>query len=135
MKLSTANKKKLIEEIEFALNSMKVAEDPETKLYYFSAVYGVIPRIFNIEYDSNLVFIHFVVNATYNNINSRLKNPEKVVKIPDDLFEKLENTTNELLNTLKQNKNLYEVLKKFILLAYVTSGNGYYLYQRGLLKI
>ena len=135
MKLSTANKKKLIEEIEFALNSMKVAEDPETKLYYFSAVYGVMPRIFNIEYDSNLVFIHFVVNATYNNINSRLKNPEKVVKIPDDLFEKLENTTNELLNTLKQNKNLYEVLKKFILLAYVTSGNGYYLYQRGLLKI
>ncbi len=135
MKLSTANKKKLIEEIEFALNSMKVAEDPETKLYYFSAVYGVMPRIFNIEYDPNLVFIHFVVNATYNNINSRLKNPEKVVKIPDDLFEKLENTTNELLNTLKQNKNLYEVLKKFILLAYVTSGNGYYLYQRGLLKI
>jgi len=135
MKLSTANKKKLIEEIEFALNSMKAAEDPETKLYYFSAVYGVMPRIFNIEYDPNLVFIHFVVNATYNNINSRLKNPEKVVKIPDDLFEKLENTTNELLNTLKQNKNLYEVLKKFILLAYVTSGNGYYLYQRGLLKI
>jgi len=75
MKLSTANKKKLIEEIEFALNSMKAAEDPETKLYYFSAVYGVMPRIFNIEYDPNLVFIHFVVNATYNNINSRLKNP------------------------------------------------------------
>jgi len=135
MKISDENKKKLIEEIEFVIEQMKNEEDPKAKLYYFSAVYGIMPRIFNIEYNSDLIFAHFVISSTYNRINSRLDNPDKAIKIPDDLFDKLIELTKELLDVIKKNKSLYEVLKKFTLLGYVTLGNGYYLYKKGLLKI
>lgn len=135
MKLSRDNKQKIIDEIKFALEQMKQNEDLDEKLYYFSAVYGVLPRIFNIEFNEDLLFIHFVINSTYNNIKGRIKNPDKVIKIPDDLGEKLVHTTEELLTDLKEDKNLYNVLKRFTVLGYVTTGNGYYLYKKGYLKI
>jgi hypothetical protein len=135
MKLSKQSKNKLAKEIRFVLEKIKGDEDPKAKLYYFSAIYGIMSRIFNLEYAPDLIFAHFVLSSTYNQINSRLQNPDKVIKIPDELFDKLIDATSELLEVIENNKNLYEVLKKFTLLSYVTIGNGYYLYQKGLLKI
>lgn len=135
MKISTENKKKLIDEIKFVLAQMKSEENPKSKLYYFSGAYGILDRIFNIEFDPDLVFAHFVLSSTYNIINSRLEITGKVVEIPENLFDRLFEITEELLTAIKQEKNLYEVLKKFMLLGYITTGNGYYLYKKGLLKI
>ena len=135
MKLKPDNKKRLIDEIKFVLNKMKEEDDPKNKLYYFSAIYGMMQRIYNLECSPDLIFAHFVLSSTYAQINARLKNPEGTVKIPDELFDKLISATAELLVVIEHNKNLYEVLKKFTLLGYVTVGNGYYLYQKGLLKL
>jgi hypothetical protein len=135
MKISAENKKRLIDEITFASNKMKEEEDYKTKLYYFSAIYGIMERIFNIEYSPDLIFAHFVLNSTYKNINIRSQNPDTAVKLPDELFEKLIAATEELLSVLEKDQSLYEVLMKFTLLGYVTLGNGYYLYKKGLLKI
>jgi len=135
MKLSEENKKKLINEIRFVIDQMKKQEDPEAKLYYFSAIYGIMPRIFNIDFNDDLIFAHFVISSAYNNINQRLKNPDKAIKIPDELYDKLIEAAEELLTVIEKDKNLYNVLKKFTLLGYVTIGNGYYLYKKGLLKI
>jgi len=135
MKLSEANKELLVNEIKFVLERMKKEEESNSKLYYFSAMYGIMHRIFNLEYSPDLIFAHFVLSSTYSQINARIQNPDKTIKIPDELFEKLEEATEELLNTIKKNQNLYTVLKKFTLLGYVTIGNGYYLYQKGLLKL
>jgi len=135
VKLSTQIKKTLIKEIEFAIEKMQASKDPNSIMFYFSAVYGVLHRIFNIEYDSDLVFAHFVVNGTYQQIALRLQATDKTTQIPENLFERLIETTKDFLQALKDNKNLYEVLKNYTLLGYVTIGNGYYLYQKGLLKI
>lgn len=135
MKIKKENKKTLINEIEFAIQKMKEEQNPKAKIYYFSAVYGVMQRIFNIDYDSDLVFAHFVISSTFNNVNMRLLNPDPVIKIPDDLTENIISVTEELLEMIKKDMNLYEVLKKFVLIGYITVGNGYYLYQKGLIKI
>ena len=135
MKISKNNKKVIIDEIEYALKNMKDETDEKKKIYYFSATYGIFQRIFNIEYDDDLVFIHFILNSTCNSINARLQIPDSVIKIPENLFSSLEKATEELLDALKNNRNVYEQLKKFVLLGYVTAGNGYYLYKKGLLKI
>ena len=135
MKLSKAHKDSLVGEINFVLGKMAEEEDPLSKIYYFSAVYGIMHRIYNLEYAPDLIFAHFVLNSTYNQINVRLQNPDNTIKMPDELFEKLEEATRELLNALEKDLDLYEVLKKFTLLGYVTIGNGYYLYQKGLLKL
>jgi hypothetical protein len=135
MKLSTPIKEALVNEIGTALERMRASKDPNSIMFYFSAVYGILHRIFNIEYDSDLVFAHFVVNSTHQQINARLQVTDKVIQIPENLFERLIETTGDFLEAIKDNKNLYEVLKEFTLLGYVTIGNGYYLYQKGLLKI
>jgi hypothetical protein len=135
MKLSKLAKKVLVNEIEFVLEKMQASTDPNSIMYYFSAVFGVLNRVFNIEYDSDLVFAHSVVNSTYQQINARLQATDKIIQIPENLFEKLIETTRDLLEAIKGNKNLNEVLKEFTLLGYVTVGNGYYLYEKGLLKI
>lgn len=135
MKLSKENKKKLIDEIRFVIGQMKQQEDPETKLYYFSAIFGIMPRIFNIDFNEDLIFAHFIISSTHNNINQRIKNPDKVIKLPDELFDRLLAITEELLVAIEKDQNLYDVLKKFTLLGYVTIGNGYYLYKKGMLKI
>jgi hypothetical protein len=135
MKLNKAHKKVLVDEITFALEKMKSEKEPASILYYFSAVYGVMYRIFNIEYDSDLVFAHFVISSAYNQINSRVQSTDKVIKMPENLFEKLIDNTQELLKAIGKDESLYNVLKEFTLLGYVTVGNGYYLYQKGLIKI
>jgi len=135
MKIKKENRKSIVDEIRFSIEKMKEAEDPKAKLYYFSAVYAVIHRIFNIDYDDDLVFIHFVLLSTYNNINARLQNPDPIIKMPEDFFDKLIADTEELLGVIEMEGNPYEVLRNFILLAYITGGNGYYLYKKGLLKI
>ena len=135
MKLSKENKQKLIDEIRFVIDQMKQQEDLEAKLYYFSAIFGIMPRIFNTDFSEDLIFAHFVISSTHNNINQRIKNPDKVIKLPDELFDRLLALTEELLDTIEKDQNLYDILKKFTLLGYVTIGNGYYLYKRGFLKI
>jgi len=135
MKLSKQNKKTLIDEIKFALEKMQASKDPNSIMYYFSAVYGVMHRIFNIEYDSDLVFTHFIISSIHSQINSRIQVQDQVIKLPDNFFDKLIEITGALLDVIKNDKDLYEVLKKFTILGYITIGNGYYLYQKGLLKI
>lgn len=135
MKLNLENRAKLIDEIKFVLQKMKEASDPQGKLYYFSAVYGVMNRIFNLENAPDLIFAHFVISATHAQINARLHDPDKTIQIPSELFEKLYDATAELLDVIEKNKSPYEVLRKFALLGYVTVGNGYYLYEKKMLKI
>ncbi len=135
MKLSKENKNKILNEIRFVLKQMEQQENPELKLYYFSGIYGVLPRIFNFDFNEDLVFLHFVLSSIYNKINQRMRNPDPIIKIPEELFDKLIDTTKELYDDIQNDKNLYEVLKKFTLFGYVVVGNGYYLYKKGLLKI
>jgi len=135
MKINVDNRKRLIEEIKFVIKKMKEEKEPKNKLYYFSAIDGSMSRIFNVEFVPDLVFIHLVLTATYSNLNARLANPDKVIQIPKEVFDKLIITTEELQNAIEKNEDLYAILKKFSLLGFIASGNGYYLYQKGLLKI
>jgi len=135
MKISARNKKKLLGEIKFVVERMNGEKDPKSKLYFFTAIYGAISRIFNEEFIPDLVFAHLVLNATYTNIKSRLDNPENTIKVPKEIFNSLVIATEELYDAIEKDKSLYEPLKKFSLLTFVTTGNGYYLYQKGLLKI
>jgi len=135
MNLDKTYKEMLIKEIKFVLKKMKEEKEPKEKLYYFSAIFGIMHRIYNLEYSSDLVFTHFVLSSIHSQINSRIQIPDDTIKIPDELFQKLEETTGKLLSAIEKDENLYEVLKKFTVLGYVTIGNGYYLYQKGQLKL
>ena len=139
MNLSKNMKKLLIDELNFVFKNMKATDNPTEKLYFFSAIYAVANRIFNIEFHSELVFIHNVFQAAYNQINANLTTVLQgqgiAIGIPSEVFAGLEIATEELITRISNNQEIYPVLQKISELGYSTTGNGRYLHFKGILTI
>lgn len=139
MDIKDSSKKLIVNEINYVTQQMEQVDDPVKQLYYFSAIYAMILRIMNIDYTQELVFTHFVLQSTHQAFNTRLNAFHKVgdhsIVINEEQFIKLIGLSKELARQIKSNKDINNTLRKFIVLAYSTTGNGYYLLQKGLLKI
>ncbi len=138
MNLSEGMQKIFTDEVRTAIRHMEQDNTLEGKLFFFSAVYGAAFRIMNIEFDSELAFIHHVVNAAYGLMNTNLvsiKQGQGVNTFPKDVFNKLENALELLAAKIERGEKTYPVLEKISNLAYSTTGNGYYLYLKGMLTI
>jgi len=138
MNLSPDTQKVFTDEVATAIKHMKSVNTLEEKLFFLSAVYGAAHRIMNIQYDSELAFIHHVVNAAYGMMHANLvsiKQGQGVNTFPKDVFDKLENALEELVVKIEKGGKTYPVLEKISNLAYSTTGNGYYLYLKGMLNL
>jgi hypothetical protein len=138
MKVKEDHKKVLLEEFEFVSKMMRETPATDTKLFYFSGIYGALSRIFNLNFDSHLVFIHNVLNSAYSSIMARIaatKGGDSSISLPDDFFDKLSSYLDELAQKIKENKPAYDTLEKISLLTFATTGNGYYLIKRGVIKL
>ena len=97
-----------------------------------------IQRIYNIEYNDELVFCHFITQATHDGFSQRLsaitQKADNAILISDEQFKRLIQLSDELGKRIKEDKSTETVLRKFIVLLVSTSGNGYYLMKKGLLK-
>lgn len=138
MNISDNSKDIIVKEINYVVDQMEQCSTEEEKLYYFSGVYSMIQRIFNLEYDSDLVYAHFILRGTYNAFMQRfeaIKAGQTLIPLSEEHFKKLTTITKELAKKIEEKKNIDNTLKKFTILSYMTTGNGYYLFQKGLLKI
>jgi len=137
MQISDNFRKLIAQEIDYVVSKMDKANDASRKLYYFSGVQGAVNRVFNLEYDPELIFIHVVLSQTYSAFSQRLqalKQGDDMVPLSEEQFGRLSEFTKELGKRIKANKDTDDVLKKFVLLSYSTTGNGYYLLDKGILK-
>jgi hypothetical protein len=127
----------LVNEVRTAVEHMAKSSSAQEKMYYFSAVFGIANRIMNLEFDPELAFLHHVTNAACNMINMNLAIMAQggVATLPPNVFDKLQDALNELATDIKDGKSTYRVLERISNLAYSTSGNGYYLFLQGKLKI
>ena len=138
MNLSPDMQKVFTDEVATAVRHMKSVNTLQEKLFFLSAVHGAAFRIMNIQYDTELAFIHHVVNAAYNMMQANLasiKQGQGINTFPKDVSDKLENALEELVVKIEKGEKTYPVLEKISSLAYSTTGNGYYLYLKGLLTI
>ncbi len=138
MNLSPDMQRVFTDEVATAIKHMKSVNTLEEKLFFLSAVYGAAFRIMNIQFDSELAFIHNVVNAAYSMMQANLasiKQGQGVNTFPKDVFDKLENALEELVVKIEKGGKTYPVLEKISNLAYSTTGNGYYLYLKGMLTV
>ena len=78
MEIKDSYKKIIIDEINFAVKKMNSAKSASEKLYYFSAIFGVFHRIYNLDYNPDLVYAHFILRATHDAFLNRLKSIEQV---------------------------------------------------------
>jgi hypothetical protein len=138
MKLKAEHKKAVLDEFAFAAQRMKETEAFDQKMFYFSSTYGVISRIFNVEFLPQLVMAHLIMSTAHGNILARInamKGGDTTVVLEKAFFEKLTLAVEEFAARVKKDEDAYDVIEKIALLTYVTTGNGYYLLQRGLLKL
>lgn len=139
MKISDENKKIILNEFKFIIKRMKQTDNNREKLYYFSGSYSMVSRILNIEFDPCLVFVHNVLQTAYGTLNQTLQNiqagQERVITLPDILFERLTKELNQLSVAIEKDQDFYPALQGISNVAYFATGNGFYLFQKGLLKI
>jgi hypothetical protein len=139
MEISDDYKKMFVKEINFVAKKMDESPDAFSKLYYFSGLFGFLHRILNLEFHPDLVVAHSILKTTYGDFMTRLqhlvKEPDKTVILTEEQMNKLSSLSKELGKKIKNDENIFETLKKFVLLAYSVTGNGFYLMQKGTLKI
>jgi hypothetical protein len=139
MDISAEMRKLILDEFEYVVKKMGEVDDPFQKLFYFSATFGIVQRVYNIEYNSELVFAHFILNETHKGFTARLHAirdaHDTTVAITTEHLERLSNLIKELADKIRENKDHVDTLKKLIILTYSTTGNGFYLYNKGVLKI
>ena len=138
MQLSKSNKLAVANEIRTAVDYMGKTNIAQEKMYFFSAVFGIANRIMNLEFDPELGFLHHVTNAAYTTINANLMSMaqgQSVRTFPPQLFEKLQEALGDLATNIEKGEPTYPALERISNLAYSTSGNGYYLFLKGALKI
>lgn len=134
MRLSNNYKNLILSEIDFVVKKMDKSSESLEKLFYFSAIHGIFQRIYNIEYDPTLVFIYFILHTTHEAFNNRLQT-KSGIPLSEKQINKLSDIAKELGGKIKNNEEVSVTLQKFVVLQYSTSGNGYYLMQKGMLKI
>ena len=131
--ISKKSKEILISEIEYVCGKISQSSSATESIYYFSAIHGIIHRIMNLEFSSDLVFMHFVTRNIFDTINTRAQantQGNMFVKLDERFFNKLCELLEDLKENIKSGSELITILKKLILLAYSTTGNGYYLLEK-----
>ena len=139
MEIDDQFKNILVEEFRLVASKIRDESDMRRKNFFFSATYGVVHRIINIDFDPELVIIHNVLNSTYtivNNLQNSIESgTEKIIQIPMFLFDKLADLLDDLAGAIQEGKNTYEIIQKIAVLSYMLTGNGYYLYQKGIIEV
>jgi hypothetical protein len=140
MNISEENKQKIIEEINYVVPKLEDSTmHPVKRVYYQSAVHGVIYKVFNIEYDPNLIVLHNILQSTYQAFSTRIgrqmSGHDPSVELTEEFFQRLAQYFNELsrlmANDQAEGADVLPLIKKLSILTYATTGNGYYLYEKG----
>jgi hypothetical protein len=136
MKLKTSLKKLLMDEMNYITDKIENANSPEEVIYYLSAVYGVIQRIFSFEYHSELVHLWVILNPLYQALNQKFATP--TAQFDDSspvILERLVKLINRLRDEFEDNSDLSKIIEDFAVLLYSSNGNGNYLLKKGMLKL
>jgi len=140
LSISEPHKTILADEIAFAREKMDVESDTRKKVYYYSAVPAMIQRIFNIDptFDRQLIFMFTVLSASYNQtkvLMDRIMAGDRLVTPPENFFDRISTYLQELEGKVRNNEDTYIILEKIAVSAYLLDGNGYYLHQKGWMKL
>lgn len=140
MKIKKEYKEKISREFRAISNYIKKSDLPQRKTYFLSGTYGILNRILNIEYDQELLFIYFILHRCHEGISSVTRayiRGEITIPMPDlnILLDKIADEIKNLADSIEKNEDYIKPLRRITELVYTTTGNGAYLYSKGMIKV
>lgn len=134
MKLSSQSQNMLIKEISYCRKKIIEEPKPIRKTFYYGGMVSKIFSIRNLEFDPELNFINLVLGNTYYSLSNYFEE-EKSFELPKMFFDKLCEYLEQLESKIKNKENTYSVLEKIASLSVTADWYGYYLFEKGELKI
>jgi hypothetical protein len=119
---------------------MAAAPDLAGELYFFSALFGEVNRSMNQHWDAELALLNLVLLSAHREMLGRISQPGPLSgdvpqELPGALVEVAADLA-ELFESPEQDSvRLHEVLARVAEIAYTATGNGYYLYLKGAVKL
>ena len=139
MRLPSNLRERWLGELKFALGKMQEFEDnPPSLMFYYSVFYTETSRILNSAWDTDILLIHNVVQLTHSAAQQRFKTPERVVQLPPNYRQLIIASAGDLVSWIEGNQGrerLLGILGRIAELGYIATGNGYYLRDRGLIRL
>ena len=132
------NRKVIQEELIRVAKLMEETDDTAAKIFYYSACYAVTNRILNLGHDLGLNLIDMTLNTTYTMLQSRflreISGPPPSYPLVPEIFERLPGLIKDLARQIGKGQPP-TALEKIATLCYIATGNGYYMYKAGKLKL
>ena len=139
MKLSNNSQKVIVDEFLYVANRLKGGSPIADKIYAYSAAHSVVNRVLNIEFEPTLILMHSVLKTSHAQINTTVgaiaAGAERVITIQKDLFDYLAQSLQDLADAISKDRDILTPLGRVAIAGYIMTGNGYYLYQKGILKL
>jgi len=138
MNIDNKYKEVLTKEFDYAYEKMKTAADPEEMLYYYTAFFNMINRIYNIQFSEDLLFAFFTMQNANNFISERIqliKSGQRQVDFDERFGVKFLEIIKKLKDGFFHKTQRLSALQELVTLAYATTGNGYYLTGKGEINI
>ncbi len=129
MQIPDELKSRLLSELNFVIRKVSEEPDASRKLYFLSAAHGAVERTMRFHLEPKLVITHTILNVCYSMLLdrfNRVKGGDIAVQLPEDWSRLAVEYLTELERAISEDKAIYPALEKMILLAYSTTGPGYY---------
>lgn len=132
---------RLVSEFRLAVAKMAEAEAPQQYIFYYSIFFGELVRVLNWHWDETLALIWSNVQHAHQAITSRVNATAQgdiVVALSKEFFDAVTQTSTALVDYIEKNGDeaeLCHILGRLAELTYATTGNGYYLLQKGVIKL
>jgi hypothetical protein len=131
-------KKELVTELRNVAGLMENEKNPEKKIYYFSAGYGITSRSYRYAFSNEILLADLVLNASYQTLFdriTRLKSGETTVPLDELTFTKIEEGLWDLAKALETGKPIQKALEQILTASFSVSSPGNYLKEKGMLKL
>ncbi len=135
-------RQRLAKEYRYAATKMQQDNDPGKKLFYFSVFFGEAQRVLNLEWDRDLVLTFLISQQVHTQINAGIQT-RLFRLLPLDtsvIYDQLTNIASDLAACFEKKEDqsskeeLHQILGRLAEISYVVTGNGSYLYEKGLIK-
>ena len=133
--------KRLASEFRLAASSIAESQDIADKLYFFSVFYGETGRQLNMHWDADLALLNVVTQAASGQIGARAQIPKTMPTggFPDGFLQAIDEVSEELAVVFGEAEidvaRLYAAITRIAELTYLVSGNGIYLYAKGMIRL